>query len=257
MMANKVKSFFSDSLSVSEQQQLNNMFCNGVDEGAKQIYRGARNTLYDFTLASGRRVCIKHFRKAKFPNSYIYTNLRHSKAHRSFTHAQRLLQLGFLTPAPLAYSETKRGLKLKESYYVCEFLDLPNIRQWYSCDDTEAITAALAQEMLRLHRSGVLHRDFSPGNILYDHREDGDYKFYYVDLNRMNFNVANRKRLMRMFRSISLEAEPTERLARAYAEAASLRPDIVAAAAIGSLNSYLRSKARHRRLKRMLHLSKK
>jgi hypothetical protein len=60
-----------------------------------------------------------------------------------------------------------------------------------------------------------------------------------------------------MFRSISLEAEPTERLARAYAEAASLRPDIVAAAAIGSLNSYLRSKARHRRLKRMLHLSKK
>lgn len=48
------------------------IFHNGTDSDARQIYRGARNTLYDVAAKNGRHLCVKHFRKTKFPNSYIY-----------------------------------------------------------------------------------------------------------------------------------------------------------------------------------------
>ena len=229
---------------------------NGVGADARQIYRGARNTLYD-TTANGHRVCVKLFRKAKFPNSYIYTTLRRSKARRSYEHAERLLSLGFLTPEPIAWSERRTGLKLNESYYICEYLDLPNIRGWGEMPDAEPLIAALGRYMVELHRAGVYHRDFSPGNILVERMADGGYRFYLVDINRMEFVVSNRKKQMSMFRSISLDETETRRLAGAYAKAAGLCQAEVETAALKSLHAYLATKRRHRILKRLLGKGKK
>ncbi len=228
------------------------IFRNGTDSDARQIYRGARNTLYDVTAKNGRHLCVKHFRKAKFPNSYIYTTLRHSKARRSFEHAVRLLDLGFSTPRPIAWSERRKGLKLLDSYYICEYLDLPNIRDWGKMPDADSLTDALGKFMVELHRAGIYHRDFSPGNILVDRLDGGNYRFYLVDINRMNFGVTDRKKLMSMFRSISLDPADTERLARAYAKASGDDSDTIAAEAIASLNDYQATKRRHRRWKRLL-----
>ncbi|MDE6755978.1 MAG: lipopolysaccharide kinase InaA family protein [Muribaculaceae bacterium] len=228
------------------------IFRNGTDSDARQIYRGARNTLYDVTAKNGRHLCVKHFRKAKFPNSYIYTTLRHSKARRSFEHAVRLLDLGFSTPRPIAWSERRKGLKLLDSYYICEYLDLPNIRDWGKMPDADRLTDALGKFMVELHRAGIYHRDFSPGNILVDRPDGGGYRFYLVDINRMSFGVTDRKKLMSMFRSISLDPADTERLARAYAKASGDDSDTIAAEAIASLNDYQATKRRHRRWKRLL-----
>lgn len=227
------------------------IFRDGTDSDARQIYRGARNTLYDVADSEGHHLCVKHFRKAKFPNSYIYTTLRHSKARRSYEHAGRLLSLGFLTPRPLAWSERRKGLKLLDSYYICEYLDLPNIRDWGNLPDAETLIDALGAYMVSLHRAGVYHRDFSPGNILVERHPDGTYRFYLVDINRMNFGVTDRKKLMSMFRSISLDPSDTTRLAHAYAKASGDNPDKIVDEAIGSLRKYQATKRRHRRWKRL------
>ncbi|RXE70017.1 hypothetical protein ED352_12255 [Muribaculaceae bacterium Isolate-002 (NCI)] len=228
------------------------IFHNGTDSDARQIYRGARNTLYDVAAKNGRHLCVKHFRKTKFPNSYIYTTLRHSKARRSFEHAVRLLDLGFSTPRPIAWSERRKGLKLLDSYYICEYLDLPNIRDWGKMPDADRLIDAMGKFMVELHRAGIYHRDFSPGNILVDRHDGGGYHFYLVDINRMNFGVTDRKKLMSMFRSISLDPADTERLARAYAKASGADNDTTVAEAIASLNDYQTTKRRHRRWKRLL-----
>lgn len=229
----------------------NDIFHNGVSSEARQIYRGARNTLYDIADSSGRHLCVKHFRKAKFPNSYIYTTLRHSKARRSFEHAGRLLSAGFLTPQPIAWSERHHGFKLLDSYYICEYLPLPNIRDWGKMPDADTLIEALGAYMVRLHRAGIFHRDFSPGNILVE-RLTGGYRFYLVDINRMGFGVTDRRRLMSMFRSISLDPADTTRLAQAYAWASGDNPDTIVAEALASLRRYQATKRRHRRLKKLL-----
>lgn len=224
---------------------------HGTDNSAIEIYRGARNTLYNVADNDNNHLCVKHFRKAKFPNSYIYTTLRHSKARRSYEHAEKLLSLGFHTPNPIAWSERRKGLKLLDSYYICKYLETPNIRDWGKRPDADALIDALGTYMVSLHRAGIYHRDFSPGNILAERLSDGSYRFYLVDINRMNFNVHNRSKLMSMFRSISLDEVDTVRLARAYAKASGENPDTIAAEAIASLKKYQATKRRHRKLKKL------
>lgn len=228
------------------------IFENGVDDKARQIYRGARNTLYEVVTRQASRLCVKHFRKAKFPNSYIYTTFRRSKARRSFDHARQLKAAGFLTPRPIAWSERRTGLKLHDSYYICEYLDLPNIRDWGQMADADALIEALGKYMVSLHRAGVFHRDFSPGNILVDRLGDGRYEFHLVDINRMEFGVTDRRKLMSMFRSISLDPDDTRRLAASYAKASGEDADTIIAEALRSLDRYLATKRRHRFLKHLI-----
>lgn len=240
----------TDDLGLAE--ECTAIFKHGVDGKARQIYRGARNTLYEVVTRQASRLCVKHFRKAKFPNSYIYTTFRHSKARRSFEHAKKLKAAGFLTPQPIAWSERRTGLKLHDSYYICEYLDLPNIRDWGKMTDADALIEALGKYMVSLHRAGVFHRDFSPGNILVDRLGDGGYKFYLVDINRMEFGVKDRRKLMSMFRSISLDPDDTRRLAAAYARAAGADTDSITSEALRSLDRYLATKRRHRFLKHLI-----
>ena len=124
------------------EEYCSNLFRNGISDDAREIYRG-RNTLYETTCSNGRRLCIKHFQKAKFPNSYIYTTFRHSKARRSFDNANQLLSRGFLTPRPIAWSEQRKGLKLCESSYICDYLNLPNVRDGGKQPDSDALIEAM------------------------------------------------------------------------------------------------------------------
>ena len=40
-----------------------------------------------------------------------------------------------------------------------------------------------------LHEKGIEFLDHSPGNTLVKKQQDGNYEFYLVDLNRMNFHT--------------------------------------------------------------------
>ena len=58
---------------------------------------------------------------------------------------------------------------------------------------------ALAHFAYDMHSKGVLHLDFSPGNILWDYDGNGNFVFSIVDINRMHFGTITQKQACRSF----------------------------------------------------------
>lgn len=196
------------------------LLAEGVPPGAEPVYKG-RNRLYSLVLTDGLKVNIKAFRSGGLIKGLLYGRLRRNKAFRSFDNALRLLSLGFDTPRPLAACVTRtcRGWRLREAYYICVHED--NVREtrcWEDWPDRDAMVVALGAEMARLFRAGVLFRDFSPGNVLLRTPvAEGRYRFLYVDVNRTDFDVHSRRKLMSMFKRINIVEAETARLAEALA----------------------------------------
>lgn len=224
---------------------------HGMPDNAEVIYRG-RNTLYRVMLDKVPAI-VKDFRKPNIVNSYIYTTVRTSKAKRSYLNAKSMQSLGFLTPAPIAYGEVRRGQRLIRSYYISrELTGATEMRHWETHPNIDIILPAFAREIYRLHQAGVYHRDFSPGNVLYTGSPEEGYRFHYVDLNRMRFGVKRRALLMSMFRSINLDPKETARLARMYAEVAHEDPDTIEREALAKLEGYFKERRRKQFFKRLI-----
>lgn len=221
----------------------------GVPDDAEIVYK-SRNVVYRYSI-NGTPLIIKAFRAPNFFNSLVYTHLRKSKALRSYQNAKHLQELGIPTPTPIAYGEVRVDGRLRRSYYISENIEGTDLRNWEKKPDCDQLLEAFAADIVRLHRAGILHKDFSPGNILYKRRPDGTYKFHYIDLNRMVFGVHSRKRLMTMFRSINLDPEQTRRLATLYAKAAGENPETVCAEAAEAQAKYFALQARKRRWKKL------
>lgn len=152
------------------------------------IYQG-RNTIKTFQV-DGASLNVKSFKKPHIINQFAYATFRESKAKRSYSYAKRLLDLGINTPTPIAYMEFSRPLLLKYSLYVCEHIEVDGqlrTLQMGTLEEHEALIVAFAKFTAKLHDLKVLHLDYSSGNIMYTY-VNGEYKFYLVDLNRMEFD---------------------------------------------------------------------
>ncbi len=245
---------------------------HGQPAGAEVVYKGRRNTL--FYISPGKDagggasnnlkfpVNVKAFRVPPFPNGYVYRTFRPSKAKRSYINACKLIELGFHTPTPLGYSEVHTGWKLRgntgiwpkmtRSFYFCEQLPYPNIRAWEDFPDTDRLLEALGTEIARIHAAGIWFHDFSPGNILLNLNEAGEYEFYYVDLNRMEFGVHDPSKLMQMFKSISWHDEWIGRLGKAYAIACGKDPEAISRQARETACLWREKHGRKERLKHLI-----
>lgn len=230
----------------------------GVPTDAKLIFEG-RNKVYKL-LWKGLNVNIKDFKIPGFPNDYVYTTLRKSKARRSFENAEEILKRGIPTPAPLAWIETKKDGKLNKSYYVSIQSSYPNnLRCWEKWDRKEAyeVLGAYAEFMLRIHRAGILHRDLSPGNVLWE-RDDktGAIRFQIIDLNRMKLYAKplGKRQSFSNFRNINLVEEETKRLAEIYGRLAGI--DITEASE-KALKTLRDDRKRKHNLKKLKNLFKK
>ncbi len=165
--------------------------------------------------------------------------------------------MGFGTPLPVAFVEKVEGGRVRESYYVSLQMAANAVRDWVTIPGNEQLIEALGADLVRLHRAGVLHKDYSPGNILYTKDLEGKYHFYYIDLNRMEFDVKDLRRLMRNFRAIHLDPEQTLRLARAYARAAGIDEHDAEQIATEQVKAYRREKSIHQFFKRLARDDKK
>ena len=152
---------------------------------------GQRNTikLYDF---EGKTINVKSFKIPHLINKIAYKYFRKSKARRSFEFATILLEKGIGTPQPIAYFENHDFIGLKDSYYISEHLqcDLTfrELVEILDYPDHSNILRQFTRFSFELHEKGIEFFDHSPGNTLIKNLYNGNYAFYLVDLNRMEFH---------------------------------------------------------------------
>ncbi len=225
----------------------------GVPPDAREVYRNRRNSIYAVSI-DGQELNIKAFGMPRFPNNYVYTRWRDSKARRSLDNALTLRRLGIETPKPVGAVEVIENGQLTHSYYVSRQINITgDMRDWSSNPEAAAAVPDLAALMVRLHAQGVFHKDLSAGNIMIKRDRRGRRHLLLIDLNRMEFSVFDHRRQMENFERIYPEsAEETARLARLYARAAGLDEETTVSEAEAARQHYLRGKARFRTLKRLL-----
>ena len=156
------------------------------------IAKGTRNSIKKVTLKCGKTATIKSFKIPNVINKLVYRFFRKSKAERSFEYANRLVDLGFKTPFPIAYIENKTAFTFLDSYYLCELVDADlTYRELVEIPDypnKNEILKQFTQFTYKLHEAGIEFLDHSPGNTLIKKINENEYEFYLVDLNRMNFH---------------------------------------------------------------------
>lgn len=161
-----------------------------MDKEGEYIYGGRRNLIKMFIAPGGTRLNVKRYHKPHGLNSLVYSlHLRTPKGERAFRYAGILAQKEINTPEPVAYIEQRKGGILILSYFIS--VQSPLTHLLYEMGNAEErdwqpMAAALAHFAADMHQKGVLHKDFSPGNILFERRETG-YEFSIVDINRMRF----------------------------------------------------------------------
>lgn len=179
------------------------------DSSGELLVRGKRNTLKVFSL-NGLDLNVKAFKVPHFINAFIYRWIRPSKARRSFEYAQKLTELQIGTPAPVAYFEEGRWL-MGRSYYVCQHLNADFTFRALVDDpqlpEREIIAREWTAFFYDIHEKGVEFIDNTPGNTLIC-RQDGRYRFFLVDLNRMKFHPSM-DRKMRLLNLAKITRDPS------------------------------------------------
>lgn len=167
---------------------------------------------------------VKSFKKPSFIQSYLYGNLTKSKARRSFEYASILLSKDIHTPTPVAFIEYRNGIKLCESFYVCEHHEyqynlsvlLPERGEGdTSFDNSDALWTAFMNFTVDLHEKGIHHLDFTRKNILIT-TQDNMYHFSLVDLNRMKFNPLSFKERIASLGKVTSDKDLIELMAKHY-----------------------------------------
>lgn len=152
------------------------------------VYKG-RNELREFEV-DGQKIYVKSFGLPHLLNRIIYNFFRGSKARRSFCYANMLLDKGIGTPAPVGFCSVSSWLLFGSSYYAslkseCLYTYRSLLRGNF--ENRDEILRAIARTTASMHNNGMLHKDYSPGNILFIEKPEG-IQVEVIDLNRMRFD---------------------------------------------------------------------
>ena len=187
------------------------------DNEGEVIFK-ARNEIRKFTV-NGVTFTVKGYKVPLLINRIAYTFFRPSKAERAYEYDGFLLKKGVDTPTPIAYIEISSGGLFHRSYFISEYVSYPRLMREFTGDDfqgRENILKAFAAFTARLHEQGILHLDFSPGNILFEEKGN-NVSFSLVDLNRMRFGTLNAQQCLMNFNRISPSPVIVEYIVREYA----------------------------------------
>lgn len=200
---------------------------NFENEG-REIYH-LRNVIKVFRAPGGMLVNVKRYHIPHGINRLVYSmGLRRPKAERAYAYAPILLRNGIMTPEPIALIEDRNAIGLLGySYFVSgqiewghTYYDFGNART----GEYEEAAAALARYAAGMHAKQILHKDFTPGNILYKHDGDG-YHLAIVDINRMHFGPVGIKEGLLNLKKFWGPKRFTEILVREYARCRGIDED--------------------------------
>ncbi len=223
-------------------------FLTHIDEHfatGREIHRG-RNVLRvvdgpDFPLN------VKRYRIPTLPGRIVHTFLRPTKGRRAYYNPLKLRERGIESPEPVAYLAHKRYGLISTTYFVSR--QCPYRRTFYEFANADAdvnadIIRAFARFMARAHIEGILHRDLSPGNILFD-RVGDTWHFSLVDTNRMHFGPVGVLQGCANFARLWGPKRFFEILAQEYAAARKADPVLCRAAILTARERYWRRYIRH------------
>lgn len=190
-----------------------------------EIIYNRRNQLRRISYA-GKEFVVKSYHKPHLINQLAYGLIRPTKARRSYEYAMLLRSKGIGSPMPVAhYTERFLGLFLGRSYYVSELSECPYtyndiISGRFNQEDETKILKAIALITARMHDEGMVHRDYSRGNILFGKEPNGEWHVQLIDLNRIRFHKVDVEEGCRNFAE-RLPATDSQRylMAETYAHA--------------------------------------
>ncbi len=211
-------------IQVNPQYEYMRSFIEGIpdvfEKEGREIYN-SRNLIKVLVAPDGTQVNVKRFHVPHGLNRLIYSwNLRKPKGQRAFSFPAILKSKGIGTPEAIALIEERNPLfLLAYSYLVTIQCDYGHTL--YEVGDAgfgeyKHLAKALAHFAADIHRHDILHKDFTPGNILWKHEDDG-YHFMLVDINRINFGPVSVKQGLYNLRKFWGPKEFSRILASEYA----------------------------------------
>ena len=160
------------------------------EKEGREIYN-KRNLIKVLTAPDGIQVNVKRFHIPHGLNKFIYSwNIRKPKGQRAFEYPMILKRKGINTPEPLALIEERSFLNLLGYSYLitiqCDYGHTLYEVADAKPEEYKYLAKALAHFAADIHLHEILHKDFTPGNILWKQDEEG-FHFMLVDINRMYF----------------------------------------------------------------------
>jgi len=220
------------------------------------IFWKKRNTIKIFKEGN-EEWNIKSFKIPHLINKIIYKYFRKSKSRRSFEHAQILLSKDILTPKPIAYIEFSNVLGLGKSFYISKNLhyDLTfNELFDKNYPDRENILNQFTEFTFQLHEKGIHHLDHSRGNTLIIEKENKQYDFYLIDLNRMVFEEMDFEMRIKNFDRLSLTSDMIAIISKKYAALIDKDEQYIFQKMTQVCEAFATNRARKKRLKRKFGL---
>lgn len=168
-------------------------------------------------------ITIKSFKVPHIMNKIAYTFLRDSKAKRSYDNSMEILEF---VPKPIGFVEYKKFALLHDTYFVSEKyaydFTIREVLLQNNFEDRDNIFKQFAAFTYALHCKGVVHLDYSPGNILIKKMSDENYEFKIIDVNRMKFKVLTSEERLENFSKLWAKDEDLTSIIRAYAQLADI-----------------------------------
>ena len=224
-----------------------------MESEGRYIYGGRRNLIVSMEAPDGTQLNVKRFCQPRLPNRLIYsTGIRQPKGQRAFTYPAQLLAKGIETPEAVAYIEERNALHLlRQCYFVS--IQCPYSHLLYEMGDAqprvyEPMAQALARFAAHMHEQEVLHRDFSPGNILWEYGQQDDktsFRFSIVDINRMEFGLVDIVKGCANFARLWGQPEWFVQLASDYAAARGADPQECIRLVLEARAKFWKPRARH------------
>ncbi len=170
------------------------------EQEGRTIYTG-RNLIKVMQAPDGTEINVKRFHVPSGPNRLIYSlGIRKPKGQRAFEYPMILESKGIGTPTAIALIEQRNALGLLGYTYLitqqCNYghthYEVGNAKP----GAYENLAKALAHFAANIHNRKVLHKDFTPGNVLWKQDDEG-FHFMIVDINRMKFGTVGMKEGLR------------------------------------------------------------
>ncbi len=153
---------------------------------SKESIHKARNEIKIIDY-NKQELVVKSFKIPNLINKIAYTFFRNSKAKKSYMNSLKIIDY---VPKPIGFVEFKKFGLIYDSYYVSENFKYDFTIRELLFDDTfrdkQLILQLFAKFTSDLHKKGIYHLDYSPGNILIK-KDNDSYIFKIVDVNRMKF----------------------------------------------------------------------